>query len=204
MMATVRTMVERYPQIVVGTVSDQTGTQYLQSPSDLLSDPPLAGMPYVEFAVAIDEVISATSMSVGDRIPVLQEPGFGQDGVTANPRLLQVGGRYLFFLEDWGPYRLRGFGGYAAARFAISEDGRLTANGAECEYGGPSDISGITKEQCEQAKRSADPGQALSPLKGQTLKEAAARIRAAIAEAPLPAPPRPGVPAVTPSPGVVR
>jgi hypothetical protein len=76
--------------------------------------------------------------------------------------------------------------GFQAIRFEVSDDGFLLPNGLECLFGGPAEVSGVTKEQCQTAMDSGNPAEALAALKGRTLDEAKAKILAAIAEAPLP------------------
>ncbi len=102
--------------------------------------------------------------------------------------LVQPGSTYLLFLRDTLAVTGRDeFANGGFDRFAIGENGLIQPNGWEA-YAGVAAVSGVSPKEVYAAQNSSNPGSALTALARTTVDEAAVKILAAIALAPLPTP----------------
>ena len=177
-----RRMVEWQPFVIIGTVKSEETTYFLQG-----------DIPYTVFTVSVVNEISTGYANEGSDVTMAVLGGKEPDGDFRPFQFpIKVGATYLLFLYDWANYipGFPGVAGEASGKFRVSKDGLIVPNGSET-YSGVREISGVAPEQTSTALASADPDSALEHLATVPLDEAIAKIRSAIAEAPLPAWPPP-------------
>jgi len=184
-----RAMVETRQHIIVGRSTGISGTYARHVASDYMFDPPLPGIPFTVYSIAVIEAIWADGITAGEIISVLGPAHFAGDG-SIQPGsefsdTIEVGSTYLLFLGDSRRFGDPGLTSVGFTRFLISDDGRVTANGREF-LAGVFAVSGVPFEDVQATYFAADSRAALAALKGQTLEEAKAKIQAAIDEGPLP------------------
>jgi hypothetical protein len=158
-----RSMIEWHPDIIVAVVATGTKQEELDSAA-----------PYTVYELQVSDVIAGDAVAAGEAIPFAIWGGTTSSGFSApldGP--LQAGATYLFFLTDQRPYGLPGFMGDSRARFRISDDGFVFANGWEA-LEGPRSVSGASEH---------------ATGKGQSLADATRLIRDTIQTQPVGTPP---------------
>lgn len=176
-MASLETLVEAFPDVVVGVVQDGSELKYREYTYGS------CGAPYTVFAIKVESVVYSPDWLTHE-IPLAiyggpdgpdQENCVSVDPVPA-PKL-EAGSRLLLFLLD---QRELGTPGYLGIRFEIDEAGRIVPTGEEVKFPAMAAVSGVTAEDAASAVDSPDPEAALKALAHVTLDEASAKILAAI------------------------
>jgi hypothetical protein len=185
-------MVETYDTIILGHV-DRAEVRYPPAsvhPNGYRVEKP----PETVSTVTVLHVISAPRIRQDQQISFVQAGGATKDGTqfqVAGDLLVEVGQTYLMFLNDLSFSRgLDEFIGPPFGRFLVREDSMVMPNGWDGELGVGA-VSGVTREEVLAARYSENPEVALAAYAKTNVEEAASRILAAIAEAPLPPPPTP-------------
>jgi hypothetical protein len=173
-----RAMIEWHRYAVVAQVMSEEGLS-LYSETE----------PYTRYRLRVSDVISGTGLGVGEEI-LIAVPGGQKPNGAVEPQYglpVKVGARYLIFIHDWPAYisRSPGYGGEAIARFEVSGDDLVIPNGFET-YPGTAALSGVSAEEALAARSSEDPSTGLAKLANVTLGEAVEKIKATIAEGPIP------------------
>ena len=182
-----RAMVEAYDTIVVGRVDGVAEIDHFTL------ERPWGGTAYSHprtvFNVTVTRTIASTRVGDGDIIRVLQPGGPTPDGTIVgfegDPRL-DEGETYLFFVRDSLPgHGEDRFSGSAFGRFLVDGNGTIIPNGWEA-LPGVSAVSGLSYADLAPTLYADDPEAARKALARTTVDEAASKLLAAIAEAPLP------------------
>jgi hypothetical protein len=180
-MASLRSMVEWHPYVIVGQVEEGSYLIYEEAYPGQICPFPVTVLP-----VTVQRVIHSPAPEVGEKIEVRQAAGPQKETCTCSDcgleQPLAAGEIVLFFLHDSS----LGYANDSGARFQINRDGKIVPSGQEARYAGPGEVSCASPGDVWAALGSAAPKDALAALARVTVDEAAERILAAVAEAPLP------------------